>query len=70
MSEAVVWKSVIDDLVTRGGFTRVEIARLCGNAAPSTITDIENGRTLEPRYGLGRQLIDLHRKHIKSRKAA
>ena len=65
------WKILISDLMNHG-VKQQEIARLCG-CSQTTVSEILNGATREPRYSLGRELIALHTKTVpagRKRKAA
>jgi predicted transcriptional regulator len=52
------WKEIIDMAMQRNGLTQVQLAERvqCGQA---TISDLRNGATTEPRYSLGRRLLEL-----------
>jgi transcriptional regulator with XRE-family HTH domain len=53
------WKQVIGDIVA-SGLTQSEIARRC-DTGQGHISALLNGQYREPRFGLGKKLLDLHR---------
>lgn len=61
------WPQVVTDLRQTGGLKLREIAEAAG-CTPSTVSDIESGRTIDPSARVGIALADLHKKTM--RKAA
>jgi hypothetical protein len=54
------WKSLISDLKAAGlSETHIAGAVSCGQAS---INEIGSGKTTNPRYNLGRALVELHRR--------
>lgn len=56
---------LIDDLCAVG-LTQTEIAKFC-NCSQSAISDLQRGESQQPRYSVGKALIDLHKKRCKTR---
>jgi IS30 family transposase len=54
------WKSIIADLL-KSGLTQPQIADAC-NCRQTTISALYTGKTIEPRYSLGRALERLRQK--------
>lgn len=52
------WKEIIEMAMQRNSLTQVQLARRvqCGQ---TTISDLRNGTTMEPRYSLGLRLLEL-----------
>lgn len=61
------WNTVIADIQAYRGWTQPQVARAAG-CAQATISDLATGKTTEPRFALGQQLLKLHRAAL--RKAA
>jgi len=60
------WKNLLSDLIA-SGMTQVQIAAKAG-CTQASISDIANGKTLQPSYSIGAVLVALHKKA--SRKVA
>lgn len=59
------WPNLITQL-TAAGLTQRAIASHC-KASPATVSELKTGAQAEPRYSLGKALIDLHQAHVKPR---
>lgn len=57
MMRGMNWQKIIQRLA-RKGYTLADLCRLC-KAGHGTIHDLANGRTKEPRWGLGNRLLEL-----------
>jgi len=55
------WKTIITDIKAGLGLTQAQIAQRVGYSQVS-VSELENGKTKEPGYAIGRSLIDLHRR--------
>lgn len=56
------WKAIVSDLFEAMG--RAELAEAV-EAGVSTLADLANGKTTEPRHGLGVRLLALHKRYCK-----
>ena len=54
------WKNVIEKIQARHGLTQPQIAEIVG-CAQGSISHLVSGRTPDPRYSIGRKLLDLSR---------
>lgn len=61
-----MWTSIIKELKAASGLTQPDLAVLCG-CGQNTISDLETGKTGDPRYTLGKKILGLHRKHCGKR---
>ena len=52
------WPNVIHELQRRRGLTQPQIAALVG-CSQASISDLSTGKTREPRFYIGRALLDL-----------
>lgn len=52
------WKTIVIEAKRNTGFTQHELARELG-CSQSAICDLMHGRTREPRFNLGQQLLTL-----------
>lgn len=52
------WPSLIDAII-EAGYTQKDVARVVG-CDQSHISDLKRGAQAEPKYGVGKKLIDLH----------
>lgn len=52
------WRKIIEDL-QRAGIRQIDIAARCG-VSQSSVSDLKKGRTLEPSYGFGATLLQMH----------
>jgi transcriptional regulator with XRE-family HTH domain len=55
------WKTIITDIKIGLGMTQVQIAHRVG-ISQTSVSELENGKTKEPGYAIGRSLVDLHRR--------
>ena len=55
------WKTVISEIKAGLGITQAQIAKRIGISQIS-VSDLETGRTKDPRYATGAALMSLHRK--------
>ena len=62
----VMWQTIIKEIKLASGLTQPEIANKCG-CGQTTISELETGKTGDPRYTLGKSLLSLHRKHCGKR---
>lgn len=62
------FKSLIEELVATG-MTQVEIANECGCSQPA-ISDLLRGESTQPRYAVGKALVDLHAQRMKQAQPA
>lgn len=62
------WKKLIRDLQALG-VTQVQMAERC-NCAQTTISDIVNGRTGNPRYDIGAGLLSMLEERRSQKEAA
>lgn len=53
------WIAIVSDL--QGRYGRADLARRV-EAGVSTLADLANGKTSEPRHGLGVKLLRLHKR--------
>jgi len=60
------FKSLIEELVATG-MTQVEIAQECGCSQPA-ISDLMRGESAQPRYVVGKALVDLHAQRTQARR--
>lgn len=58
------WKKVIQRIRKRG-WSQARIGSHCG-VAQSTISDIEHGRTKQPRFLLGMKLVEMDKSRVKA----
>ena len=54
------WLNLISD-IKKHGLTQPQIAAICG-CGQATISDLENGKTVDPRHSLGEALVGLLQK--------
>ena len=55
------WKTVISEIKAGLGITQAQIAKRIG-ISQIGVSDLETGRTKDPRYATGVALMNLHRK--------
>lgn len=53
------WQEILKSLKSHG-WTQAEIARECNISQPA-VQQINSGSTKEPRYSVGKRLIELHK---------
>lgn len=52
------WKTVVKEAQANSGFTQLILAKQLG-CSQASISDLERGRTREPRYSIGQKLLSL-----------
>jgi len=62
------WKNIISDLA-KHGVKQYEIAAFCG-CSQSVISDLGSGNHKTCSYEIGSKLVELHKRKIKTKKAA
>lgn len=58
------FKTIIDELCA-AGMTQTQIGEACG-CSQGAISDLQRGESQQPRYSVGKALIDLHAERVKA----
>jgi predicted transcriptional regulator len=65
--EGMSFQTILTELID-AGLTQSAIAKSVGASSPGQIWDLLSGRKVEPRYSLGKRIVELHRSVTRSRK--
>jgi transcriptional regulator with XRE-family HTH domain len=62
------FKTLLQELKA-AGLTQKQVADFCG-CSQVTVSDLARGKTFDPSFSIGRQIVSLHARKAKRRKAA